>query len=292
MLVGMTGFAEAKGCKEDLSIFVRLNTLNSRFLDLNLCLPHLLLTFEEDIQHYLRDKLQRGRVNLHISLDRTERSVLYEPHLDETLLRSITELMDNISDVLMVEPSISFADLLNLEVVSFRERPESEGKLRGLLFEVLERAVDKLLGSRKREGKTIEVEIRQRIGKIKNYIKKIEEIYPEYMEQVRNSWQGRLKELCGEVPIEPSTIAKEASQMVLRRDFNEELQRIKMQISMMEETIEQSPPVGSKLLFTLQEAHREINTLASKALQRTISQAAILMKEECERIRELVHNVE
>ncbi len=292
MLVGMTGFAEARETRDDLSIFARLNTLNSRFLDLNLSLPRLLLSFEEEITNYLRSRLKRGRINLHISLERTEPSLLYAPHLDETLLRSISALLDNISDLLMVEPTITLHDLLQLEVISFRERDENAESLKPLLMTVMEKLVDNLLHSRRQEGKAIEREIKIRLRRINTYIRRIERIYPRFLKRLRKTWEDRLQELCAGTPIEPASIVREASQIVLRRDFNEELERIKMQVAIFEETITQPPPVGSKLLFILQEASREVNTLSNKALHKPISRVAILMKEEIERIRELVQNVE
>ena len=292
MLIGMTGFAESNLSKGSVSIYCRMNTLNSRFLDLNLQMHPLFNQYEEDIVHYLRNNLKRGRVNLQLNFKETNRSALYYPKFDDLSYKEILSILKDVKGKNIEPPKLTLSDLLQLEIITYKEKEEVIYTIKELLFKLLEKSVKKLISSRKKEGKYIEKEIRKRVKNIYINVSKIEKDYPILLERLRSDWESRLKELSGINAAENFNIAREASQLVLKRDFNEELSRIKMQMKILEQTLDESPPIGSKLLFILQEASREINTLSNKALSENISHLAIRSKEELERIRELVQNVE
>ncbi len=291
MIRSMTGFGESSASFKDLSVWVRISSVNSRFLDINVKLPVVLNVFEPDVIKFINERVMRGKVNVVSWVEGENKSIIYRPVLDRDLLISYAEILEQATGILWGEPQVTLGELAQLEIVTLREKEEGKEILGNLLFKALDEALKKLNETRSREGKILADEIRKRIRKINASIKKLYKLKALQEKELRNTWETKLMELLqGE--IDQNLIVREASQFVMRKDFTEELVRLESHIEFLAGCLREPPPCGSKLNFILQEASREITTLSSKAENKEVSRHAIEIKEELERIREQVQNIE
>lgn len=291
MIRSMTGFAESSAEIEDLKLWVRISSVNSRFLEFNIKLPQILSSFEPDVIKFATERVTRGRVNIFCWLEGKNKSIIYQPNLDRNLLIAYAEILEQAAGILWGEPRVNLGELVNLEIVSLKEKEEGKQILKTLLFESLKEAFKKFNETKSREGRVIAKEINSRLKKITLSIRKLYKLKQYQDKRLRDEWQNKLKEFLPN-EIDPALLIKEASQLVMRKDFTEELVRFKSHIEFFRDSLKEPPPCGSRLNFILQEAMREITTLASKADENNIVRLAVFIKEELERIREQVQNVE
>ena len=179
-------------------------------------------------------------------------------------------------------------------VINIDEPKQDADEMWAMVQGVLAVAVDQLIEMRQTEGAAIEEDLSSRLETMSMLIEQISARTPEVVEKYRNRLRRRISDLLeGKTEVDESRIAMEVAVMAERCDITEELVRLRSHISQMETNLKESEgPVGRHLDFILQEVNREVNTIASKASDTQISADCIRLKDETEKMREQVQNIE
>jgi uncharacterized protein (TIGR00255 family) len=296
MIRSMTGFGEAERETPAGRLRCEIKTVNHRYFSLNLRLSSALERFEPQVREWLRALLPRGHVNCSLRLQNgTEPGEAPPLVLDEqraqqyvTILRELKNRFDLPGEVDLALVS-RFGDLI---------RPAENADLDAIPAEhiqsVAEAAARAAVSMREIEGRKLAEDLEGRLSAIETAMSLIAEHAPRRLVAERDRMRRVVAELAGEVGIDEDRITREVAYMAERMDVSEELVRMRSHIEMFRSILAQSgeDTVGKRLGFLTQEMHRETNTIGSKANDSQIEHHVISIKDEIERLREQVENVE
>ena len=291
MLLSMTGFGKAQGTLGSTKVDVEINSLNSRFLDLFFSLPEPLEPFEIRVREKIRNKVKRGRVRVRIwmeSLPFREDDI----RLNLPLLKKLVNELEKVESK-KVSLHIDLAQLLRTPGIfegfmayTFDESAWDQ------LEPIIDKAIEELLKSQKKEGKKLEKEITSRLNNIESLVGKIEKLKDVEIEKQKEKAREILVETVESDPETDQRISQELAYWAMKLDVAEEIARIRAHLQQFREIVKSRETLkGRKLEFLCQELHREATTLSQKSFSPNIVSLTIGMREEIERIREQVRNV-
>ena len=288
----MTGFGNASVESDGLRLRVVLRSVNGRFLDLQIRSPSSLQELEPQIRERLQTRLRRGKVSVHIEVEETaEQSSL--PRLNEDVAAQYSKEFKRLAQIAELEDQQPSLEVLGRLPGLFRS--EATGidvdELARLLFETLDKAAADLEQMRSREGETLVEDLRGRVGKIGDLVGQIDEWAQGEKERARQRLRERIDQLLQPGELNEDRIMTEIVLIAERSDITEEIVRFRSHIEQFLGALDEGGEVGRRLNFLLQELHREINTITSKASASEIIHAAVDAKEEIERLREQVQNL-
>lgn len=278
----MTGFGSATN--NDFSVEIR--SVNHRFVDISMKIPSHMSQHEISLRNIIKEKFQRGRFDVSVLP-----SSLRSPQLkiNKPLARSIYAALKELQNDLSLPGMISIETLAGCREFLTEEEPEYDISK---LFELFHDAVENLEEMRVREGRFLSDDIRKRITLLDGMIAEIKNRAPDELVRWREKFTERLKLILEAGMIDNTRIAQEAALMAEKLDIAEEISRIENHLAQFKRILDNDPVVGKKLDFLLQELNREVNTLAYKAGDYSISHLVIEMKTEIEKIREQVQNLQ
>lgn len=291
MISSMTGFGSAEGVVGGARVSVELRTVNHRFFSPNLKLPGTYARWEGEIREVLRQKIARGHVTLNVRLDRDENSA---PAIDEARLAQYLAALKDLKKKHKLAGEIDLATLLRLpDVVAIPSEdvdPES-GKA---LVAIVSTAADNLVAMRRAEGAQLAGFLLDRVTSVETRLARAESRAPARLKEHHERVTRTVGELIGAAAVDPQRVAQEIAILADKLDIAEELDRFRSHLSAFRDTVRSKTgePVGKRLGFILQEMLREANTIGSKANDAPILDDVIAIKEELERIREQVENLE
>jgi uncharacterized protein (TIGR00255 family) len=290
MISSMTGFGAADGLVGDARASVEIRTVNHRFFSPNLKLPAAFGRWEGEIRELLRQKIARGHVTLTARIDRDSTV----PVIDETRLAHYLTALKALQKKHKLAGELDLSTLLRLPDVIAAPSDEIEPKDGDALVRLVGKAVDNLTAMRKTEGAQLAGFLLERIGVIESRLAKTEKRAPVRLKEQHDRIKRTVGELLGGAGADPQRIAQEVAILADKLDIAEELDRFRSHLSVFRDTTraKTSDPVGKRLGFILQEMVREANTIGSKANDAPILEDVIAIKEELERIREQVENLE
>ena len=292
MLYSMTAFGRGEAMADGYRFTVELRTLNHRFCDIRIKLPRRYTDFEEEIKRKLSAHFSRGRIELNVVADETLDKVQHLT-VDTELAETYKRLLLDLKDKLGLEAGLSMDTLLYFrDLFVFREDEESRGQAWKVMATALDQGVKQCIHMRREEGSAIEVDFNERLNQLETLSGEVESRAPLVFMDVRDRLQKRIEELLGQGQVDESRLAQEVAILAERSDITEEVIRFKSHIQQFRDLLKASGPRGRQLEFVLQEMHREINTVGSKANDVEIGQKVIQIKTELERFREQVQNVE
>ncbi|MBT4097573.1 MAG: YicC family protein [Gemmatimonadetes bacterium] len=292
LIYSMTGFGNASVESDGLRLRVVLRSVNGRFLDLQIRSPSSLQELEPQIRERLQTRLRRGKVSVHIEVEETaEQSSL--PRLNEDVAAQYIKEFKRLAQIAELEDQQPSLEVLGRLPGLFRS--EATGidvdELARLLFETLDKAAADLEQMRSREGETLVEDLRGRVGKIGDLVGQIDEWAQGEKERARQRLRERIDQLLQPGELNEDRIMTEIVLIAERSDITEEIVRFRSHIEQFLGALDEGGEVGRRLNFLLQELHREINTITSKASASEIIHAAVDAKEEIERLREQVQNL-
>ncbi len=294
MIKSMTGFGRAEAADEERKITVELKSVNHRYLDMNIKMPKKLSFFEAAIRNFLKNYIQRGKVDVFITFeDYTQNRVSLKYNRD--LAAEYTQYFRQMSEDFQIENDVKVSHLMRCpEVLIMEEQSIDESELWSALEKVLRQACEKFVESRQLEGKNLAKDLVQKLEGLEEKVVLVEERSPEVVAAYREKLTGKLKELLEDNQIEENRIAAEVVLFADKICNDEETVRLHSHIKNMRDilTDEKSQSVGRKLDFLAQEMNREANTTLSKANDLEVSNLAIDLKTEIEKIREQIQNIE
>ena len=292
MIKSMTGFGRCEIQKESRRFTVELKSVNHRYLDVNIRMPKKLNFFETAIRTLLKSYANRGKVDIFITyedLSQNQVSVKYNAVLAAEYLKYLKQMEEEFG----LENDVRVSTLSRYpEVFTMEEQSENEEELWNGLKEALEGAFTQFVETRKKEGENLKKDILSKLDLLEEQIVFIEERSPQIIAQYREKLEDKMKELLADTQIEESRIAAEVILFADKICTDEEVVRLKSHIQHMRSTLEEKEGIGRKLDFIAQEMNREANTILSKANDLEVSNHAISLKTEIEKIREQIQNIE
>lgn len=292
MIKSMTGFGRCEVLKDSRKFTVELKSVNHRYLDVNIRMPKKLNFFETSIRTLLKSYADRGKVDIFITyedLSQSQVSVKYNAALAAEYLKYLNQMAEEFS----LDNDVRVSTLSRYpEVFTMEECNEDEDELWNGLKEALEGAFSQFVEMRTKEGERLKEDILLKLDLLSEQIRFIEERSPQIIAEYRTKLEEKMRELLEDTQIDDNRIAAEVILFADKICTDEEVVRLKSHIQHMKETLEESNGIGRKLDFIAQEMNREANTILSKANDLDISNRAISLKTEIEKIREQIQNIE
>ena len=292
MIKSMTGFGRCEVLKDSRKFTVELKSVNHRYLDVNIRMPKKLNFFETSIRTLLKSYADRGKVDIFITyedLSQSQVSVKYNAALAAEYLKYLNQMAEEFS----LDNDVRVSTLSRYpEVFTMEECSEDEDELWNGLKEALEGAFSQFVEMRTKEGERLKEDILLKLDLLSEQIRFIEERSPQIIAEYRTKLEEKMRELLEDTQIDDNRIAAEVILFADKICTDEEVVRLKSHIQHMKETLEESNGIGRKLDFIAQEMNSEANTILSKANDLDISNRAISLKTEIEKIREQIQNIE
>ena len=294
MILSMTGFGRAEASSDGITATVEMRSVNNRFLEVSARMPKELSARENDVKEIIRKSLSRGKVNVTISVERSGELVAGSLEVDEELAVQYKEALNQIRKVAKIKEVVSMAHLLTFKDELIRRGTEDatleiEWKV---VADAVAACVKDLGDMRRKEGGELAKDMRQRITELNKMVDKVENISKEQVPEERKRLRERIARLFENEEIDEQRLEMEIVLLADKLDVTEECVRWRSHSKFFLEAVNDKEPAGRRLNFLLQEMLREINTMGSKSNDSRIAHLVVGAKEELEKIREQVQNIE
>ncbi len=292
MLKSMTGFGRCEIAHVDRKITVEMKAVNHRYCDISIKMPKKLSFFEAGIRNVLKQYIGRGKIDIYITYeDYTENNVCVKYNAD--LAREYYVNLEKISKEFGIENDIRVSALSRYpDVFTLEEQTIDEKELWELVEEAVKTAASRFVETRISEGEHLKQDIVAKLDSMLSLVDFIETRSPEVVNEYRNKLMAKVTELLGDTKVEESILVTEITVFADKICVDEETVRLKSHIMNMKEALNESENVGRKLDFIAQEMNREANTILSKANDLEVTNKAIDLKTEIEKVREQIQNIE
>ena len=290
MIRSMTGFGAAEGAVGSARVAVEVRSVNHRFFNPSIKLPGSLARWEPDVREALRKAISRGHVTVTAWVERNKDAAA---GIDEARFAGYVERLKDLKQRYSLDGEIDLATVLRMPDVISTAAEQDEGTAEQLV-EIVNRAVASLAASRDAEGKRLATFLNDRIGVVASAVDRLASRAPQRTLEHRDKLKTSIAELANGVAVDEQRLAQEVAILADRLDVGEELDRFHSHLAAFREAMagNGTEGVGKRLGFLLQELLREANTTGSKANDSAMTRDVIAIKEELERIREQVENLE
>ncbi|MCF7793754.1 MAG: YicC family protein [Candidatus Cloacimonetes bacterium] len=289
----MTGYGRSRFADDEHEIEIEIKSVNGRFLDIKYRFPRELSFLESRFDAILGKKLNRGKILVNINLTNKKGTQL---ELNEKNLKTYWELYNKASDVLGVANDGSLSKVLaEPDVIVLQEEDPENTELLKKITKTFEEALDNHQKMALSEGDSMRKYLLESAENMLSAVKKLDATFPEYKNEIHNKIKLNIENMLKEKLDEDSLkrVMLEAAVYVEKADVTEEIVRLKDHLEKLRSKVEQNnKEAGKSINFILQEMHREINTIGSKFNYTKVFDDIILIKEEIEKCREIVQNVE
>ena len=292
MIKSMTGFGRCEVQKDSRKFTVELKSVNHRYLDANIRMPKKFNFFETAIRNLLKQYANRGKVDIFITYENISDNDVALKY-NQALAAEYVKYFKQMGEDFGLDNDMRVSTLARLpEVLGMEECGDDEEELWNGLKEALEGAFTQFVETRKTEGENLKKDILDKLTGMEKLVAYIEERSPEIVAEYREKLTDKVNELLGDTQLEESRVAAEVILFADKICTDEEVVRLKSHISHMRDTLEEKEGIGRKLDFIAQEMNREANTILSKANDMEVSNCAIGLKTEIEKVREQIQNIE
>ena len=292
MIKSMTGFGRAEVMEENRKFTVEIKSVNHRYFDVNIKMPKKLGFFESTIRNLLKEYMQRGKVDVFITYeDYNENNVALK--YNEEIAREYLTHLNAMAEQFDLQNDITVGKLSKYpEVFTMEEQDVDEKELWSVLEKALRQACEQFVASRITEGENLKKDLVEKLDEMLKNVDFIEERSPKVIAEYRQKLEDKVKELLASASVDDSRIATEVTIFADKICVDEETVRLRSHIEGMKKELLAGGSVGRKLDFIAQEMNREANTILSKSTDLEISDRAILLKTEVEKVREQIQNIE
>ncbi len=291
-MLSMTGYGKGEYAEGGLEIVCEIKTVNNRYLDVSIKAPRIFAAYEDVVRSTIRAKLTRGHADLYVSLkDKRERetSLATDLTLAASYVAAAKALQAAFPDL---ENDVTLSSVLRYpEVVKQEDSVSLDEEMTKGLDVALNAALDNLNAMRLVEGEKLKADMLARVKTIESLVSQISERAPQIAAEYREKLTARVKEYLSDTKIDENRILTEVAVFTDKSNIDEELTRLRSHIEQFR-SISEEGIVGRKLDFLVQEFNREANTTCSKSNDVTITRAGLALKNEIEKIREQVQNLE
>jgi uncharacterized protein (TIGR00255 family) len=294
MIKSMTGYGTATVQTETgRSYTVEVKSVNHRYCDVNIKLPGKLSFLEQEMKKQVKNRFDRGRFDLYISLDEFGKETK-NVSFDEELAAQYLEKLQDLGEHLGLEPRIDLFSLTRMpEVLKVEQAELDQDEARQQIAIILNEAFEHLEQMRIHEGQMLERDIETYLNHIREFVTVISQQAQSTPEHYKAALEERIRRLTdGTGEIEQERLAQEIVLFCDKIDISEELTRLNGHLDHFVHVVQSQGTIGRKLDFLIQEMNREINTIGSKSNNAAIAQHVVEVKAILEKIREQVQNIE
>ena len=292
MLKSMTGFGRCENITDEYKISVEMKAVNHRYLDLSIKMPKKFNYFEASIRTLLKKYIQRGKVDLFINYeDYTEGNLCLK--YNRALAAEYMDYFNKMAEEFSIQNDVKVSTLAKFpEVFSMEQAPDDEEHLWGILSAALEDAAVRFVQSREVEGEHLKNDLLGKLDYMTGLVDYIEGRSPQILTEYRAKLEAKVQELLNGTAMDEGRIAAEVTIYADKICVDEETVRLRSHIENTRKDLLSGGSVGRKLDFIAQEMNREANTILSKSNDLSISDKAIALKTEIEKVREQIQNIE
>lgn len=288
----MTGFGRGEAERNGYRMTVEIKTVNHRYFEPTIRMNRKLGPLEAEARRVLKDTISRGKTDMFVTYENLSEE---QGHVkvNGPLLKSYVTALREAGASMGLMDSLSVSDILRFpEVITTEAAPEDMELLWSVLEEAIRKALLNLDAMREKEGSHLQSDLLDKIRNLEVCRQDLMEKAPSVVDYYKEKLRMRLSELIERGNLDPGRLEAEATLFADKCCIDEELTRLASHFAQFRQTLELEEPIGRKLDFLTQELNRETNTIASKANALEISKIALRMKNEIEKIREQIQNVE
>ena len=292
MLASMTGFGSGECKKKNISVVAEIRSVNNRYLDIVTRMPKSLNSRENDVKELIRKKVNRGRISLIVLLQSGDNNCL-EVKVDYKVANGYKKMLNNLKDDLELGGEVQLEHLLKFsEVFTNKEEDVEDENIWIASKEAIGRAIEEMNRMKTQEGENLAIDLLKRLDKIENYIINIIDLSKQQIPDEYETLKSRIKEILQTPDVDPGRLELEIAVIADRLDITEECVRFNSHILLFRDLTKNQTFSGRRLNFLVQEMNREVNTIGSKANNSEIAHIFVYVKEEIERLREQIQNIE
>ncbi|WP_317896581.1 YicC/YloC family endoribonuclease [Aurantibacillus circumpalustris] len=288
MIKSMTGFGKATAEYGDKTVTVEIRALNSKGADISLRLSSGLRNYELELRNDLSKQLERGKIDLSIFVE--SNTVEAPIEINTTLAKAYHVQLKKLALELQEPLEDSIQHILKFPDVLKGERKETDENEWNVIKACVNDAIKQLNAFRDTEGKSLQKDFEDRLGKIGIHLEEIKKLDLHRITAIKDRIRNNLADVIGKEKIDENRFEQELIYYIEKLDINEEKVRLKTHLDYFIDTCKENSP-GRKLNFISQEIGREINTIGSKANDAPMQKFVVLMKDELEKIKEQASNV-
>ena len=292
MIKSMTGFGRCELAEEGRKVTVEMKAVNHRYSEFSVKLPKRLNVCDVMVRNVLKQYISRGKVDVFVSYeDETEGKGCVKYNAE--LAKEYYDILMRMAEEFPIENDIRISGLSRYpEVLSIESEQQDEEALYSLLERAVKGACEQFVETRIAEGERLREDLTAKCNKVSELVAAVEERSPQIMAEYRKKLTDKVAEVLGDTKIDERVLATEITIYADKICTDEETVRLRSHVANMLDTFKQGENIGRKLDFVAQEMNREANTILSKANDITVSNIAIDLKTEIEKIREQIQNIE
>ena len=292
MIKSMTGFGRSEIVKGNRKISVEIKSVNHRYLEAGIKMPKKLNVFESRMRDLLKKYATRGRIDIFINYEVDSESQV-NLKFNKNIADEYMAIFNNMSEKYNLKNDMTVGGLARFpEVITMDEVQEDEEELWHFIEEAMKAALEQFVNTRILEGENLKKDLLGKLDHMEELVAFVEKRSPEIMKEYRSKLESKVKELLGDTTIDESRIATEVIIYADKICVDEETVRLRSHIEHARKCLNEDGGIGRKMDFIAQEMNREANTTLSKANDIEISNAAIDLKTEIEKVREQIQNIE
>ncbi len=286
MIKSMTGYASESFIINSTKFIVEIKSVNSKILDLNIRFPHFLKAYENDLRKEISNKLLRGKIELNVNSEIGANTD--EISINKEIITNYIQQLQELNDINSDEKDYLKMAIRLPNAYSSKSIELNKTEIKNIIDKI-SIATKNLNDYRAKEGLEMEKDFRNKISVIKGLLGNIEKIEKDRISKKRAKLLDEFKKI--DLEIDNNRLEQEMIYYLEKYDINEEIIRLKSNISIFEDALHSNEPVGKKLGFICQEIGREINTIGSKANDANLQKHVIKMKDSLEKIKENILNI-
>ncbi len=292
MIKSMTGFGRCEIEEHNRKVTVEMKSVNHRYLDTNIKMPKKLNFFETSIRNLLKNYIQRGKIDIFISYeDFSENNICIK--YNKEVAREYMNYLNQMAQDFSLENDIRISALSRYpEVFSMEEQTQDEEEIWKTLEKAIKGAAEGFVETRIVEGEHLKEDLVGKLNTMLEHVDFISDKAPIIIAEYKNKLEEKVKELLGDTKVDENRLLTEVTIFADKVCVDEEIVRLKSHIETTRNTLIEGGSIGRKLDFIAQEMNREANTILSKASDLEISNRAIELKTEIEKVREQIQNIE
>ncbi len=293
MIISMTGYGRGEVSGDGVAVSVELRSVNNRFLEISTRMPRELNARENDMREMVRKTLNRGKIHLNVSIEQTA-MVMKDIDVDPEVVRVYKDALEAVRKHAKLKEGVTLANLLEFkdEILGRNRAADDNADQWEIVSKALEAAVHDLDQMRRNEGHELARDILGRIAAIDGMVDQVEQIAKNRIPAERQRLRERIANLFENDEIDEQRLEFEIVMLSDKLDITEECVRYRSHSKYFVEAVKGPEPAGRRLGFLLQEINREVTTIGSKANEAEIAHLVVQAKEELEKIREQVQNIE
>ena len=292
MIKSMTGFGRCEVAENNRKFTVEMKSVNHRYLDVNIKMPKKLNFFESAIRGELKNFISRGKVDIFISYEdfsEDTSSVRYNKELAGEYLKYLRQIAEDfgLDDDIRVSTLSKYPEVFTME-----EQGIDEEELWKELKKAVTGAAEMFVQTRITEGEHLRDDLIEKLDAMLTLVDFVAERSPQIVGEYRQKLEDKVRELLADNTVDEGRLLTEVTIFADKICVDEEIVRLRSHIETTKKTLKEGGSIGRKLDFIAQEMNREANTILSKANDLEVSNCAIELKTEIEKVREQIQNIE